>query len=160
MPSLLEGTYQFQTIVAQAITLPSSCVGNSNVTAGAGIDSSKLDHLHYAHQSQKNGTANVAQRELLHLVVGATGTLLSFKCWNTTAASGGDSTTVDLYKNGSTILSAAITLNAAAGTTVQSGTFSSSSVVAGDKLELVATISGSNTGQGLNVQLGLDETYS
>lgn len=160
MPSILEGTYQVQTLVPQAITLPASCVGDSQVEAGAGLDASKLGHLHHARIGQKNGTANAAQRESFTVIVGATGTLKSFKAWNITAASGGDSTTVDLYKNGSSILSSTLTLNAAAGTDVQSATFSSSSLVAGDKLELVATISGTNTGQGLTAQLRWEEDYS
>lgn len=159
MASTLEGTFQVQTLVPQSITLPSSCVGNANVTAGAGVAASKLQHLHSKVTAQKNGTNNVAQREVLHIVVGATGTLKSFKCRNTTAASGGDSTSVQLKKNGSNILSGAITLDAAASTTVQSGTFSSSSVVVGDVLEVDASLSGTNVGQGFACQLNLEEDY-
>lgn len=160
IPNLLQGDWNFAgTIVPAGITLPAGCVSDAKVVAGAAIGASKLQHLHSKVTGQKNGTNNVAQREVLHIVVGATGTLLSFKCRNTTTASGGDSTSVQLKKNGSNILSGAVTLNAAAATDVQSGTFSSTSVVAGDVLEVDASLSGTNVGQGFTCQLNLVEDY-
>jgi hypothetical protein len=160
MPSIIEGTQNFTgAVVLSSVTLPASCVTNAKIEAGAGISASKQQHLHSKCQSQRNGTINASQRELIHLVTGATGTLKSFKAYNITTATATDTTTIDLLKNGSTMLSAVITLNAAATTVVQSATFASTSVVAGDKLEVNVVATGAAPGQGLSIQVTLEEDY-
>lgn len=144
-------------LTAQSFTPPASSVSNASVQAAADIDASKLKHRYAPVEAQANGTNNVAKTIVRHRVVGATGTVTAFRAGNRTAASGGDSTTVDLKKNGSSILTGVITLNAAAGTTTQNGTISSGSVVAGDLLEVVVALSGTNVGQGVWAQPVIDE---
>lgn len=136
---------------------PSGCIDDNAVESAAGIQATKLEHQYHQVYSQANGTANAAKRHVIHIAYGATGDIIAVKARNTTAATGVGYTTVNILKNGTTILSAVITLDASASTTVQSGTLATTTYVTGDVFEVVIATSGSNEGQGVGVQLILRE---
>lgn len=140
-------------IACTGFSPPASSITNAAVEAAAGIVATKLEHQDHSVYAQANGTNNTAKRQVVKIVYGATGDIIAVKARNTTTATAPDSTTVDVYKNGTTVLSAVITLNAAAGTTVLSGTLSVSTLVAGDVLEVVTALSGTNVGQGVAVDV-------
>lgn len=132
---------------------PASSITNAAVEAAAGIVATKLEHQDHSVYAQANGTNNTAKRQVVKIVYGTTGDIIAVKARNTTAASGSDKTTVDVYKNGTTVLSAPIDLDTAAGTAVQAGTLSVSTLASGDVLEVVTALSGSNVGQGVAVDV-------
>jgi hypothetical protein len=133
--------YVTGTISGKAITLPASTVDDTAVKGAAGIQATKLQHQ-YQHISQpqdSTGTAAVS-RKVIHVVRGATGTLVAFETGVIAAAVGAATVTVDLKKNGSSILTATISITSAlAAFATTAGTFSSTSVVVGDVLEFHIT---------------------
>jgi hypothetical protein len=139
------------------VTLPDGCIDDDTLDPSADLGAEKLEHQYEPLLAQTHADLNVAARRVVHRVRGLTGTIEGFFCGNTVAATGGDSTTIDLYKNGASILSAAVTLNSGAGVAAQAGTLSATSLVAGDVLSVVVTISGTNVGKGVWGQVILRE---
>lgn len=160
--SNLAGTVAVETLVPIAITLPASCVGNSNVQAGAGIQASKLQHVFHPVYGQPGGSASTTERKVVSVVRGATATALSFAAGVRTACSGGATLTVDLLKNGTSILTGTVSLSSATAYSVNAGTLSSTSLVAGDVLEVsvTATAGGGTVGSGVFAVLSLAEDYA
>lgn len=137
-------------------------VTDVDIAAGAGLSASKLGHQHVAAYSQPNTTATTETRTL-HVVHGLTGTVLAFKAGSIVPCVGGATITVDLKKNGSSILSSVITLNAASvARVVQAATISSAGLAVGDWLEIVitATTGGGTIGTGFFCEAVLAEDYT
>jgi hypothetical protein len=141
------------TVTFVGMVLPASVIGNTQIATAAGIAASKLEHQDHSVYQQANGTANVAKRVGVKIVYGTTGVVLALKARNTTTATGSDKTRIDLLKNGSTMLSALLDLDATAAVAVQTASLASTALVAGDVLELNVTLSGTAVGQGLTVDL-------
>lgn len=122
---------------AQSQVLPASSVGNSQVQATAGISASKVQQQHLAPFSQ-SGNA-VAATEMIYQQHGATGTVEAFKVSCLVIAGSGGSCTVDLKKNGTTILTGTVSLGDtdAAYTLKSPGGYTSQALVAGDVLTVV-----------------------
>jgi len=142
-------------------TGPSGDITNDNVAASAGIDASKLDHHYRAMFAQNHGTAAAAQRIAFHGSRG-TGTIIGFKAGLVGACSGDSTISVDCYKNGSTILSAPISLDSGdAAFSETAGTLSVTTCADGDVFEVVVTTTpGTGTlGQGVFAYLDIDEPY-
>lgn len=142
---------------AKTVTLPASTVTDANVVGATGIQASKLQHQYETPYSQASGASVVTATVPLHTVFGATATILGFYAGTIVVATGNDTVTVDLRKNGSTILTAVITLDStkAARTLYTPAGFTSTSLVAADWLDVVVTAT-HNTGvlpQGLYVRL-------
>lgn len=159
MSRLTGDTYVDGTLKARAMDIPAGTIIDSDVSASAGISASKLQHQYQPTWSQPNTTAT-AETRVLHRVFGATGTVSGFKAATIAACIGDSTITVDLKKNGSSILSAPIVLdNANTARVAEAGTISTPSVVAGDELEVVITVSaGTGTlGTGLSVSLKVRE---
>ena len=91
----------------KALTFPSSCIGNSQVQAGAGIAASKLQHQHKKTFAQV-GTAAAVAGQVLHVATGATGTITALEIGSIAACIGDATITVDMKKNGTSCLNAAI----------------------------------------------------
>jgi hypothetical protein len=89
-------------------------------------------------------TTTAAVRKLIYCAKNA-GVVKGFKVGVTVAAVGDSTITLDLFKNGTTVLSAAKTVNAGHGTTAQdaslSGTPATLIYAAGDRFEASVTIS-------------------
>lgn len=101
-------------------------------------------------------TPSAVRREIMR-VNGTTATLQSFKVSLITALASG-TLTVDLYKNGSSILTGTVGLNSTGGSggtnyDIVAGTFSSTAAVAGDVFEVVGTVSTPSGGGGWACQL-------
>lgn len=147
------------TIAAGNIALPASIVTNNSVQAGAGIAATKLQQQRDYCYAQESATDCTSEARVVRRVVGATGTLVAFRAGNVVAAGAATTVTVDLKKNGSTVLSSTITLDntTTAYTTVAAAGFTSASLVAGDVLEIVITLAGSNEPKGVFAQVTLRE---
>jgi len=134
--------------------LKAGCVGNTDIEAAAGIAASKLEHPVYACYGQSG--AAVAATVPIHTVVGATGVIESVKVGSIVACTGNAEITVDVKKNGTTVLSAAIVLDSTNTARIaESGTLSVTALVAGDLLEVVVAVNAGTgaLGTGLFVQV-------
>jgi hypothetical protein len=146
-------------LLARSITLPSNSVGNANVSAGSPLDTTKTIHRHTVTDNQKHGTATATERRVIH-VAKEDGDLSSIVAGCVVANIGAATITVDLYKNGSTVLTGVISLDSGDSAFDNvSGTFTATPYSAGDVFETVvtATAGGGTLGQGLFVQVTFNE---
>lgn len=162
MGQRLEGDFHFAgTLSATTVRLPDGTVDNAKVAASADIDHTKLEHQHRASLSQNGTAASVTVP--LAAIRGAAGTILSVRAGTITACTGNATITVDVKKNGVTVLTAVITLdNANTARVVEAGTLSVTSLAAGDFLEavVVATVGTGVLGTGLHVEVRWAEDAS
>jgi len=110
MGSTIEGdAYHAGTETFRTIVLPSSCILDANVAAGAAIATSKMLHRHFWHFHQDGSAASITIP--VHEVHGATGSIVALKCGSVVVAIGAATVTIDLLKNGVSILTAALVLD-------------------------------------------------
>jgi len=153
-----EKIYFADTITFKDVVLPAGAVSNDQVAAGAKIAASKLVHKHRKSYGQA-GTA-ASETRAIHGVFGATGTVVAFKVGSITPCTGNATITVDLKKNGTSILASAITLDSTkSARTLYAASIASAGLVVGDWLEVVVTANaGTGTlGTGLFWQVEIDE---
>ena len=145
----------------KTFTPPANCITNAAVLSNAGIDATKLEHRYRPSYAQPHGSAGTTVRQAVHQVVGANGTINSVRAMLSVAPIGAATHVIQIKKNGSNILSTAITLdNANTAFVDETDTgFTSTALVAGDVLEVdvTATAGGGTLGQGLHVMIDLDE---
>ena len=144
-----------------------SGIADANIDQAAAIDDRKMRHRYRKHLAVEAATAITAATYTSHVVVGATGTIRTFKASITgTIATGADRTVdVDLQKSTgagafATVLSATIHFtNASTIRALSSAAFSDSSLVAGDILQIVLTVAGAagNQAKGLACELEVAE---
>jgi hypothetical protein len=117
---------------------PASCITDAAIAAGAGIDASKVDHQHHPGFSQPNAAATSETRAIF-VCRGNAGSVEALKVGSIGVAVGNATVTVDLKKNGTSILTGVVTLNSSNTARVSvSGTLTgSNALVAGDLLEIV-----------------------
>lgn len=153
-----EAAYFANTLQAATLVPSTGCVLDEHVGAGANLDPAKMRHKHRKTYAQA-GTA-VAATVPLHVVVGATAVVKAVKVGSIVACTGDATLTVDVKKNGTTILSAVVTLNSAnTARVVVAGTVSVTAAVVGDFFEVVVAVS-AGTGalaEGLAVEFEIDE---
>lgn len=136
----------------------SSLLTDAFIAASAGIKATKLQQQREPLVSISNyGSAPAAVRRTIRRINGATGTVTKISAGVTQALTAG-SVTVDVLKNGTSILSSAITLNTTPGTggtagDVVNGVISTPGLVAGDKLEMNVTVSAPTGGGGCDCQV-------
>lgn len=149
------------TLYVNAIDLPAGAVTNASVIAAAGIAAAKCQQYPAKTYGQA-GTA-VAASVIMHVVRGATGTIKEFVVGNITANAGASTVTLDLLKNGVSVLNTVVTLNNATGNrSVEEGIIDTTALVAGDVLEVVVALNQSGTDAlavGVAAELRLDESY-
>lgn len=127
-------------------------VRNAGVAADAAIQATKLQHQYVQHYF-KTGTA-ATETVPIHVAYGATGTIVAIKAGSIAIAVGAATVTIDLKKNGTTCLSAVITLDSGnTARVVEAGTLTVTDYVTGDFFELVitATAGGGTIPTGLGV---------
>ena len=147
-------------LVVTTLAIPSGTVVNDDVNAAAAIATSKMLHHHTRTVAIESDTSNTDQAWPVHLVHGATGTLISFECGQIVTANG-SSCNMDVLLNGVSVLSAAVTVGTAAGTTIVAGTLSTTAITDGDVLQISFDQSTSGTaGKGAFGTLTWDETYT
>ena len=123
--------------VTGAATLGDGSILNAQVGAAAGITAAKLEHQHRPMYAQANAAA-ADETKVVHTVIGATGTIKSFKAGSIAVAIGDAKATVDLKKNGVSVLSPVITLDSDnEARVVEAGTLSDTTLAVGDVLEVV-----------------------
>jgi len=140
------------TLSADTITLPSSTVAAASVAAGAGVEATKLQQQYSKFYAQESDTTSVTEDYCIHCVHGSTGTVVAFEAGSVTACAGAATITVDLHKDGASILTAAITLDSSnAAYTPEAGTIDSAAIADSDVLEVVvvATAGGGTVGKGV-----------
>lgn len=137
----IEGdTYINGNIGASSMTIPSGSVTNAAVQSLAGIQAEKLENQNKIVLSQGSATTAAAETKPVFVITGATADIVSIKAGSVVANIGDSVCTVDLKKNGTTVLSAPITLdNGDAAYALVAGTVSSASLVQDDVVEIVVT---------------------
>ena len=148
-------------LTAKTMTPPDGTITNAMVNASAGIVYTKLEHLMAFVHSQSGTVASATLP--IGFVRGATGTMLTISAGSIVAAIGAATVTIDLKKNGTTMLSGVITLdNANTARVIEDGTLSVTSLAADDFLELVitATAGGGTLPTGFGVQVWWKELAS
>ena len=145
-PTRMEGDVHVAgALSANSMSIPDGTVGNDDVASDADIAATKLQHQYQKNYSQESGTTVAAEEYIIHTVYGAAATVVAFEAGLITIPDGDRTVTVDLHKNGTTILSAAIVLDSGNTTYVVEGaTISSPTLADGDVLEVVVTIGGSS----------------
>jgi hypothetical protein len=144
--------------VAGSLSLPAASIPAASIAPYAGIRGEDVQHVVRKYLGQTGTAATVTIP--IHVVKGATAILKALKAGSIVANVGAATVTIDLKKNGASILTAVITLNSANTARIcVDGTFSSTALVAGDFLELVvtATAGGGTLATGLLVDLLLYE---
>jgi hypothetical protein len=133
------------TVTMRSVVLPDGCITNAKVVAGAGIVAEKLEHQHRKTFAQPNTTA-AAETRAVHLVYGATGNIVAFEAGSIAACTGNATITVDLKKNGTSILTAPVTLDSANTARVaEAASVATPELADGDLLEVVVAV---NAGTG------------
>lgn len=124
-------------IACTTLNIPPSTVTDTEVSASANIAATKLEHQHCLTLSDTNATAIADKQQVVHVVKGATGTLVHFEAGAKTPHVGNDVSTVDLLINGTSALQAAISLSSAQSTlqTVEA-TIQTTALTDGDVLEI------------------------
>lgn len=146
---------------ADSMQVPYNTIGDPHIAASLGIiQYNKLQQQRAAKYTQKYGTAVVSERTGIHIGVGS-GTIQNFFAVLAVPCVGAATVTVDLLKNGVSVLSGIITFNSGvtAFTSVL-GTLSGSTYLASDVYEVnvTATAGGGTIGQGLTVMLYTKES--
>lgn len=146
--------------ITGALTAPAGSLTNAMIAAAAGIDASKLD----AHQNVPAYVAGTPTSSIiLAYRVPAAGTLTEFNAGCITVPIGSATCAVDLKKNGTTVLTAPVSLDSSSvAYTSEAGALSSTAVVADDILTVVLTVTtpGSDTqATGVYAAIGIDEEY-
>jgi len=138
MASQIRGDVHVEgSLTATTLGIPAGSVTNAGVAAAAGLSGSKLQHQYEKVYAQESGTAASDEARVVHVVQGATGTIEAFEAGSVVAAIGDDTCAVELLKNGTTVLSAAISLDSTSVAYIaEAGTVGTSAVVDGDVLEV------------------------
>lgn len=145
-------------INCKTLTAREGGITNAAIAAAAAIAATKIQKprlLRY----WKAGTA-ASESVPIYVCLGATATLQSIKVGSIAIAVGSATVTVDLKKNGTTVLSAVVTLNSANTARVAvDGTITVPGAVVGDFYELVitATAAGGTIPTGLFVEVEVFE---
>jgi hypothetical protein len=161
MSGIIDGDLTVRgTLNCGAITLPQNAIDSSSqIKAGTNISADKTEQRFFPCYSQPNTAATAETRTLF--VARRAGTLNEVVAGSIVAATGDSTTTINVRKNGTTVLAAPIVLdNANTDRVVESGSVSGGGgFVAGDHLDVVITIS-AGTGTlptGVFVQLEVDQ---
>ena len=162
MPNVFDGDMIVRgKLIASGFTPGNDSIGSTQFNAGDPLVASKQEHQYRVGLAQPHGTAAASERRAVHLAHAA-GKVVEVRAGLTVANVGAATVTVDVRKNGTTILSAAISLTsatAAFGSVIALPAVGQDAYAAGDVLEAVvtATAGGGTLGQGLYVGLTLRE---
>lgn len=147
-------------VTCNGIVLPADSVGDAAIPTGANVQAAKLEQRPKITYSQESATTAVAETRVIHVVHGATGTLRAFRAGSVVANIGGATITVDLKKNGSSILTLPITLdNTKTARQIVTAAIASAGLVVNDVLEISIAVSagGGTIGKGVFAEVVLDE---
>lgn len=148
-------------VICGGITLPSNAIGNAQVNAASPLGVTKTIHQYIKEYAQAFASNATSVRIALHSVIGTTATVVSFFAGSTTAALTTATCTFDLYKNGSSILSATIIItNSNMAYQQVTAAIATAGCTTGDCLEAVITAaaSGGTLAKGIFCGVVIDET--
>lgn len=146
-----------------SLSAPAGCISDTAIvvpSAGSnGINTTKLNHRQHVRYSQAEGSSIATETRIVWLTNGTQASFVSVRAIEKTASSGGDTVTVDIRKNGTSILSGATPISVT-GTSVVTGIITTTTSTVGDYVEVVvtATHTSGTLGQGLYVDLIVDES--
>lgn len=162
--STIDGEHLFRNgtvTFGDRVTLPAGCIGDNQADAANPFETDKVRHRHHKTFAQANGSAAATEQRVVHVGYGAAGSVVAIRAGIRTAGSGGGmSVTVDVKKNGTSILSSVVTINASTVALAKaSATVTTADYEDGDVIEVVvtATAGGGTLPQGLFVDLLFDE---
>lgn len=160
-PIIVDGDLRIKgELIPDSMSIPPNTVGDAQVVSTSPIQASKLYHRIQELVTQVHGTATVARREVIY-VAKAEGNIADFFAGVVVANIGAATITVDLLKNGTTILTDTIVLDnsQAAYEIVANEGVTDDSYIAEDVFEVVvtATAGGGTLGQGLFAGFWSDE---
>lgn len=147
------------TITPRGFACPASSVGSAGFSGSDPLVSSKRYHRHNRVFAQVHGSAASAERRAIHVAKGA-GSVLVARAGVVVACIGDSTISVDVRLNGTTILTAPISIDSGDVAYAKvSGSIPVATYSAGDVLEVVVTVTaGTGTlGQGLFVDVVCDE---
>jgi hypothetical protein len=131
---------------ALTMTIPDGTVDDGAVAAGADILATKMRHQMNKHYAQESATLAAAGSWSIHTCWGVTAEIIAFEAGSVVICIGNATITVDLKKNGVSVLSAPIGLDSSNTIRLpEAGTISTSGLADGDMLEVVVTV---NAGTG------------
>lgn len=145
---------------SQSLTVPVGTILDAAVNSAADIAATKLEHRHKLVYAQESATNAASEARAMFACYGATANVIAFEAGSVVAATGDSTVTVDLKKNGSSILTAVITLDSAnTARVVESGVIATAGLVDGDVLEvvIVATAGTGTLPKGVFAGLVVDE---
>ena len=160
----IEEDGQFRGTVTFLHLVPSAgCILDAHVAANAKIAASKLQHQHREVYAQESDTTAAAEQRVVHVVKGTAGQVRTIKAGCVTPCVGDATITVDLLKNGASILTATFDLTSAQSAyDLVAGTIDDDTLAGGDVLEVdIAVSAGTGTlGKGVFVYVDLWEDES
>lgn len=164
VPTIHQGDHKFigDLVCTGTFRAPSGNITNDMIATDAGILTSKLQHRHRPFLSQVHGSAATAERRVVFNAKAAA-TVNAITATVSVACVSGATITIDLYKNGSSILTGTFQIDDAdAAYASVTGVINNGVLAAGDKLEIVVTVAagGGTLGQGLFVEVEVDEAAS
>jgi hypothetical protein len=150
---------------ASGFTAPPNTITDAMLSASSPAGPTKTRRRFVRTHKQANGASIVTVTERIHLGYGAIGAVTAVRCMNTgvVGTGGGMSVTVDVKKNGVSILTAVMTINAATLlNAIVAGSIATAAYAVGDYFDVVvtATAGGGTLPQGLYVDVVLDEDPS
>jgi hypothetical protein len=148
------------TLSPAKLTAPPGCITDPAIPAGANVNSTKLMQRYEPVYTQPSGAAVITERRFLHVVRSSTAAVQQMQAAVKQAITGNSTVTVDLLKNGATILSAVLSIdNTLAAFANRAGAVISPNLVLGDVLEVnvTATVGTGVLPQGLIVMVQIDE---
>lgn len=147
--------------ITGTMQLDAASVGDNEIKPNAAIAASKQQHVYPGRTNfGLQPTDTPVTKEFLVHVASQAGSVDTFSCRLNNVGSA-SSMTFDLKKNGSSILSALVTLtNASTSNLDYFGTLSNTTVAAGDRFSIVLTVSSSTGAQGPFAQVMIIENTS
>ena len=144
--SLLDEVVITRLTVSGTLTAPANTIGGTSLLAADPVPTDKARHRFMPRLAQVHGSSATAERRVVHRARAA-GTLIEFKVGVAVAATGDSTVTVDLRKNGTTILNATLVIDNGdvAYTGILSALFTGGvttiAYASGDVFEVVITVS-------------------
>jgi hypothetical protein len=147
-------------VVFTNMIVPQGVISDESIVADAGISATKLEQQPAKHVVLSNhATGATAMRVPLHFVRGVEGTLVRFGVSASVAAASGGSATIDLKKNGTSILSATFNIDDgdAAYDLVEPAGYTDLTLSADDQLDVEVTAVAGTAPKGLAAWLWVQE---
>lgn len=127
-------------------TYPAGSISDAAIAAGAAIAATKQVQQHVLAYAQDSGATAADEERVIHVVYGAAGTSIAFEAGCVVTNDGECTITIDLLKNGTTVLTVAPVITSShSAYELVTGTIGTTALVDGDVLEITIATAGTNT---------------